>query len=125
MTDTENNVHTDTVAVVVFDQAGIDTLLKARWNEMRQALVAGDITGALDYHYEGKKEKYESIYNLLGANLPALAQQMQGIELVYLEDNRAKYRINRDHDIDRQPVTITYYIYFVKDENGLWQIERY
>ena len=92
---------------------------------MQQALIAGDIAGALNYHYEGKKEKYESIYNFLGANLPALAQQMQGIELIYLEDNRAKYRINRDHDIDGQSVTITYYIYFVKDENGLWKIEKY
>jgi hypothetical protein len=125
VTDTENNVHTDTVAIEVIDQAQLDQLLKAKWIGMKAALVAGDITGALAYHYEGKKEKYESIYNLLGANLPALAQQMQGIELIYMEDNKAKYRINREHDIDGQSVTITYYVYFSKNENGLWQIEKY
>jgi len=125
VTDTESNVHTDTVAVVVLNQALLDQLLRGKWSGMQQALIAGDITGALNYHYEGKKEKYESIYNFLGANLPALVQQMQGIELIYMEDNRAKYRINREHEIDGQSVTITYYIYFVKDENGLWKIEKY
>jgi len=88
-------------------------------------LVAGDIEKALSYHHEAFKERHESIYNLLGNNLPSLAQQMQDIEMIFAEGNRAKYGINRDHDIDGQIVTITYYIYFSKDENGLWKIERY
>ena len=125
VTGTENNGRTDTVAIDVMDKEELDAMLKEKWSGMRQALIAGDIAEALDYHYEGKKEKYESIYNFLGANLPALTQQMQDIELIYVEDNRAKYRINREHDIDGQSITITYYIYFIKDENGLWKIEKY
>jgi hypothetical protein len=50
---------------------------------------------------------------------------MQEIEIIFLEGNRAKYAINRDHDIDGQIITITYFIYFSRDINGLWKIERY
>jgi hypothetical protein len=123
--DTENNLYTDTIAVVVVDQAELDALLKAKWEGMKTALVDGDIEKALSYHHEAFKDRYESIYNLLGNNLSILAQQMQGIEMIFAEGNRAKYRINRDHDIDGQIVTITYFIYFSKDEDGLWKIERY
>ncbi|MBW2078208.1 MAG: FG-GAP repeat protein [Deltaproteobacteria bacterium] len=125
VTDTENNTYTDTIAIVVLNQAQLDALLKAKWEGMKTALVAGDIEKALSYHHEAFKDRYESIYNLLASNLPILAQQMQGIEMIFAEGNRGKYGINRDHDIDGQIVTITYYIYFSKDENGLWKIERY
>ncbi|MFZ5954927.1 MAG: hypothetical protein ACOYT4_00730 [Nanoarchaeota archaeon] len=47
------------------------------------------------------------------------------IQLIYLKDNEAKYRIRREQLIDGQSETITYYIYFVKDENGLWKIDRF
>ena len=92
---------------------------------MKSALIAGDIQKALTYHHEGSRDKYESIYNFLGSNLQNLAQQMQDIALVYAKGERSKYRIRRDHNIDGQIVTVTYYIYFSKDGNGLWKIERY
>ncbi len=36
-----------------------------------------------------------------------------------------KYRITQDHIIDDQSVTITYYVYFSRDEYGLWKIDKY
>jgi len=65
------------------------------------------------------------VYNLLGSNLSNKVNQMQDIELIYAKGERAKHRIRRDHVIDGQTVTITYYIYFSKDGNGLWKIEKY
>jgi hypothetical protein len=62
---------------------------------------------------------------LLGSNLLTLVQQMQNIEMVFAEGNRAKYRVKRDHDIEGQTVTITYYIYFSTDGSGLWKVEKY
>jgi len=50
---------------------------------------------------------------------------MQNIEMVYLEDNVAKYRVNRVHDIDGVSQVVTYYIYLIKDANGIWRIDRF
>lgn len=123
--DDQSNIYTDTVAIEVMDEAALDALLKAKWNGMKAALIDGDIQKALLYQYEGLRDKYEAIYNLLGSDLATKIQQMQDIELIYATGDRAKYRIKRDHNIDGQTVTITYYIYFSKNGSGLWQIERY
>lgn len=73
-----------------------------------------------------QREDYETVYNLLGsAVIQAKAQQMQDIEFMFAEGDKAKYRIRRENNIGGQTVTMTYYIYFSKDSNGLWMIERY
>jgi len=118
-------IHTDTVAVQVLSEAALDALLKQKWSGMKEALAAGDNEEALTYHHPAFKDRYQAIYSLLGSNISSLAQQMQDIELIFAEGDRAKYRLNRYHEIDGQVVTITYYVYFSRDENGLWKIERY
>jgi hypothetical protein len=124
-TDDQSNSYTDTIAVVVLDQAQLDALLTAKWDAMKTALINGDIEGALNFHHGVSKEKYQSIYNFLGSNLSALVQQMQNIEMIFAKGDRAKYRVKRDHNIGGQTVTITYYIYFSTDGNGLWKVETY
>lgn len=121
----ETVTYTDTIAVVVVDASGINTLLQQKWADMKTALIAEDVGKALTYHQNDSQEKYAAIYNALSGNLPMLAQQMRAISLIYFEDTRAKYRILQDHDVEGQTVTITYYIYFSKDEDGIWKIVRY
>ena len=50
---------------------------------------------------------------------------MQNIELVDINDNIAKYRIVRQETINVQLLPIVYYIYFIKDMNGLWKIDKW
>ncbi len=115
----------DTTAVLVEDPIELDALLQEKWSGMKAALIAGDLEGALKYHLEYSRDKYATIYDTLGSGLPMLAQQMQNISPVFYDEARAKYRIRQDHEIEGQTVTITYYIYFSKDQNGIWKIERY
>jgi hypothetical protein len=123
--DSQSVAYTDTVAVVVLNQAELDALLRAKWDGMKAALIAGDVEGAISFHHGVLTDKYELIYNRIGSDLPTLVQQMQDIGPVYIKGDRAKYRIRQDHTVDGQTVTITYYIYFSRDENGLWKIEKY
>ena len=123
--DEQGNLYTDTVTLKVLDLLELDALLKAKWDGMKRALIEGDIQGALNYHYEGLRHKYEAIYNLIGAGLASKVAEMQDIELIFATGERAKYRISRNHHIQGQMISITYYIYFSKDGRGLWQIERY
>ena len=125
VTDPENNVHTDTVAIEVIDQAQLDQLLKGKWSGMKTALANQDIENALNYFAENTKNLYNEIYTVIYDNLPQIAQDMQDIELIYAEDNLAKYRIRKNELYNGEMLTITYYIYFEKDEKGLWKIYRY
>jgi len=50
---------------------------------------------------------------------------MQNIELIYLKEDIAKYRIRREQVFEGQTRTITYYIYFTKNRDGIWQIEQF
>ena len=92
---------------------------------MKTALIAGDVDGALEYHHENQRERYAAIYNAIGSGLENLAGQMQDIFWISYVNGLAKYRIRQNHEISGQVVTITYYIYFSRDKNGLWLIERY
>jgi hypothetical protein len=118
-------IHTDTVAVQVISEEALDALLREKWGGIKGALAAGDKEKALSYHHPAFRDRYEAIYALLGNNISSLAREMQDIQLIFAEGDRAKYRVHRDHEINGQLVTITYYVYFSIDQNGVWKIERY
>ena len=124
-TDSEGNVYKDEVCIQVVDRAALDALLQDKWTKMKTALMAGDVQGALEYHHEDARERYAAIYIALGGNLAMQAGQIQDISWICYVNGLAKYRIRQSHEINGQIVTITYYIYFSRDENGLWLIERY
>ena len=125
VTDTESNTYTDTIAVVVLDQVELDVLLKAKWEEMKSFLIDNNIEAALNYFHESSKENYQEIFSLLIDRLPEIASAMREIELISVKDRVAKYRIKREEEVQGQLYDITYYIYFVKDLNGLWRIESF
>jgi hypothetical protein len=125
VTDTESNLYTDTIAIVVVNQAELDALLKAKWEGMKSSLISINIEGALSYFHESSKDDYREIFNLLIARLPDIASAMREIELIYIKDRIAKYRLKREEELQGQIYDITYYIYFVKDLNGLWHIESF
>jgi hypothetical protein len=111
--------------VLVLDAATMNALLREKWEEMKTALADGEVQAALKYHREEVRTRYEAIYGAFGSDLPVLVGQMQDISPVYFEQSRAKYRIHQDHDIGGRTVTITYYVYFSMDEDGIWKIESY
>jgi hypothetical protein len=125
ITDTQGNKYTETTIVNVLDRTAIDALLKAKWEGMKTALIQGDTDGALSYFIFGSREKYRNAFTVLQNTIGAIASNMQRIELIYVKENIAKYRIRRDQTISGQMETITYYIYFRKSKTGIWQIEQF
>jgi len=125
MITTSGRTYRDTVVVQALDRDQIDRLLQSKWNELKSALIMSDLDAAVSQHHPVSQERYRAIYELLREHLPGQVEQMRPIGLVSVSDNLAKYRIRRTHIIRGQPVELTYYIYFSKDANGLWKIERY
>lgn len=115
----------DTIGIVVLNRTQIDNLLKGKWEGMKGKLMDQDVEGGLIYFHESSKESYRQAFNALIDELPQIISDMQAIELIYQADDITKYRINRVHNIDGIIKTITYYIYYVRDANGFWKIERF
>src|SRR2546425_9879657 len=123
VTDTAGNRTIGRTIAHVLDRAAIDSVLKAKWNSMKAALVAGDVETALTFFGTVQQPRYRTIFNALGAQVSSIASQMQDIELIYVRDVVAKYRIRRSQMYGGQPMTLTYYIYFFQGTTGGWAID--
>ncbi len=119
--DTNENAYTATVVVNVFDKTQVDTLLKGKWNGMKGAMTVGDESSALQYFADSSKKKYQGIFTAIKDKLPTIAANMNNVQMVYLKNGMAKYRIRRQ----QADGEMTYYIYFIMDGNGLWKIYKY
>jgi hypothetical protein len=125
VTDDQGNTYSDTIAITVLNKAQIDALLKSKWEGMKGALRYKDVEGALTQFVEETKEQYRQAFNYISDIIPDVVNGMQNIELVYLKDKVSKFRIRREQIIEGNPQEITYYVYFVKDNDGIWKIEKF
>jgi DNA-binding beta-propeller fold protein YncE len=125
VTDNQGNTYSDTIAITVMNKAEIDTLLREKWEGMKTALANQNIAQALNYHLDEARQLYSDIYTAFFDQLPQHAQEMQDIQLVYAKNNTAKYRLRENELYGGSMETISYYIYFVIDKDGLWKIYRY
>jgi len=111
--------------VLVEDRAALDRLLRARWGGMKAALARGDIGAALEFFAASRQPRYRLIFEALAARLGQIVQDMQDIELIYARDGDAKYRLRRHEIYGGQAMTLTYYVYFLRDGTGLWVIDGF
>jgi hypothetical protein len=124
-TGPDGKLYEDTITITVTNKEQLDRLLKAKWEGMKGALADQDIFNAMNYFLPSSQSRYQQAFNIIIDDLPQLISQMQNIEMIYLKGDVAKYRIRRSHDIDGVMQTITYYIYFFKDADGVWKIDRF
>ena len=121
ISDSQGNTYSDTIAITVMNKTEIDTLLKGKWDGMKGALRNKDVEGAVSYFLSISQQRYRDIFTNLLNSLPDIASNMQTIEMISVEDGVTEYRIKRLEEAGE----ITYYIYFVPDENGLWKIKQF
>ncbi|MBI4697893.1 MAG: hypothetical protein HY758_03010 [Nitrospirae bacterium] len=124
-TDPLGVVQQDSIQIIVQNKNQLDILLKAKWEGMKTALASQDVAGAVGYFTDETKQTYSEILTVLSDQLPQLVQNMQDIQLIYSTNNAAKYRIRRNENYNGQTITITYYIYFSRDKDGIWKIYQY
>lgn len=117
----DGQTYSDNVTVTVQSKNQLDNLLKGKWDVMKGAMALKDVQKATSLFLDESKERYTGIFSALGDNMPQVSQEMQNIRMIYLRDRTAKYRIKKV-EADGE---ITYYIYFAKDDNGLWKIQQF
>jgi hypothetical protein len=103
----------------------LGTHLLTIWNEMKAAMIAGDINQLKMNFSDQTRDKYLTIFDVISDQLPQIAQEMREIEPVYFEEFGAKFRIKRTEEINGISFDITYYVYFVQEEDDSWKILNY
>jgi RNase P/RNase MRP subunit POP5 len=109
------------VAINVVSLTAIDTLLKSKWEGMKDALGQGNIEQAMSFFAQSSQERYRGIFNVVRSQLSEIVAGMSAIQLIHIDNGVAKYRIRRQEAAG----LITYYIYFVVDGDAIWRIKQF
>jgi len=121
VTDGETVSYSATTLITIDDKAALNGLLSNRWTDMRNKLSVQEVGEATSFFSARTLEKYNNLFTELKVALPQMAADMGDMELIYVRDRQAKYRLHRDED----GVLTTYYVYFIKEPNGLWRIIQF
>ena len=121
ITDTKNNTYSETTIVNVLSKEEIDVILKGKWDGMKGKLSHEKITDALNYFAKDSKMEYREIFELLSPKLSSLVSGMSEITMMGVRENVAEYYIKRF----QRGTDISYFIYFIKDEDGIWKIRDF
>ena len=117
----EGVTYTDTIAIIVVDEAEIDALLQQKWENMKAKLGSGDIDEALNDFSEGTKPMFEYNFNLLSDHMSEIIAGMQSITLVRIEENQAVYNLVGE----QAGQNFSFNLLFMKSADGIWRIVNF
>jgi hypothetical protein len=124
-TDDRGTEYTATTLVNALPRSELDALLRGKWNGMKAALTMTDIEGALRYFVPSQQVRYRAIFTALSDQLSQLAVAMEEITLVELLGRQAQYRIPRMQLWGGELVRVSYYLFFVLGDDGIWRIRDF
>jgi hypothetical protein len=100
--DATGNQFTARAVVQVLDQAALDALLQAKWTEMKDALRAGDIPGALTRIAFRSRSRYDEAFRAIAAQLSNIDTILTNVTLVEVRNGVATYQATRtDAGVDK------------------------
>jgi hypothetical protein len=121
--DDQSNIYTDTIAIVVLNQAQLDALLRAKWNSMRNALTINDIDGAVKYFDNSTKDAFRNAFSALSPTqlVDDIAGELNNIQFIKMNRNSVEYDIRIFEDNEEY----SFYMLFIKSEDGIWKIRSF
>ena len=119
ITDVNGNTYSKTVIVNVAPMPD----LKAKWDNMKSALAAGNISDALNYIALAARSTYQQQFQALAdAGILNLAiSDMGDFSLNQFMGNAAL----GDMQITVNGVVYSYAVTFIKDDDGIWRIQSF
>ena len=118
----DGNTYTDTVNIVVLSLAQIDTLLRTKWAGLENALTNRDIPTALTLLRPISRNRYQTMFNLLTDQLPAIVAAHTDLILDLIEDDFVFYELK---SLENGSV-FSYRVIFARDpSSGSWLIEEF
>ena len=119
ITDSAGTVTSKTFTIVVQDPAQLQQLLKAQWDGMNNALIAGDKPTALRYLNAQAQVKYGPVFDLLMPNMAEIVASYTPLQMLDISGGAAEFTLNRTLD----GIDYLFFIYILEDGDGVWRID--
>ncbi|MFQ5658012.1 MAG: Ig-like domain-containing protein, partial [Candidatus Methylomirabilales bacterium] len=117
-TDAQGSQFTARAVVQVDDRTALDALLQAKWTGMKAALQQGDTPAALQFITSQSRGVYQELFNELAPILSTVGTNLDDIRIVEVREDLAEYELLVVEDGQ----SISYYIEFIRDTDGLWRV---
>ncbi len=121
-TDNVGGTDTATALVQVLDIDDLNVLLQSKWTSITDSLRQGNIDHALANIAEESRERYDGIFTTLSSELSQIDSILTDIQLVAVRGNEAEYTMLR---IGTGGVERSFYILFVRDNDGIWRLRSF
>jgi hypothetical protein len=119
ITDSASAVQTRRFAIVARGYAEVDAELRGAYDGLLRALRSGDAATALRFVTEPARAGFQVMLAELGPDLPSITEQLGTLESGPIGDDVAEYTLVRQAG----SVRALYFVYFLRDGDGLWRIE--
>lgn len=105
--------------VVVHDQAHLDQMLRALFNNMNNALLAGDKDTAMAQLSSSAQTKFGPAFDVLMPNYAAIYQSFSPLIQGAITPSVIEYTLSRTIN----GTGLIFFIYFVHDGDGIWRLD--
>jgi hypothetical protein len=119
--DTDGNRVSASTVVQVVSPVALDTVLRAKWNAMRDALRAGDIVGAVTHIVADARDGYATAFQAIAARLAGIDAILTDITYAEARGAALVYHATRTDD----SVVKLFEVRFVMDTDGIWRVEAF
>jgi len=119
VTDSEGNVYSSQVPIVIETEAALDQRIKAIWTGFKDALAAPDTPRALQYLGASARSRYSAAFDALSASLPQIVASFSDLQRVSLSSEMGEYAINRLINGENR----IFFLYFGQDGDGVWRLQ--
>ncbi|MFW2367061.1 MAG: putative Ig domain-containing protein [Desulforhopalus sp.] len=123
--DEMGETYTDEVSLLIMNKSVFDNMIHVKWDRMKAAMAIGDIEETVKEFTLGQRGIFREILTVQSGKLSQIAAEMQDIEFIDQKNNTAEYRIRRDLVFQGSHETITFYIYFDREVDGIWRIRDF
>ena len=119
VTEQGGEIRTATTVVQVFDGTQLDTMLKNKWDAMKNALRQGDINLAVTHIVARRRATYQAMFNALTVPLINIDQVLPSIAPLELRGIEAEYEMT----VMEGGFQHSFLVLFAIDEDGVWRIK--
>lgn len=118
VTTTSGGQYEVTTGVVITDPAREDAIIQALWQDMKEALLAGNHEAALALFQPGSRPRYGEIFDALAEHMSDIVADFSAIHPITISSEGAEYAMATATERPRIYIPV-----FTRTKAGLWVID--
>jgi sugar lactone lactonase YvrE len=118
VTDAQGHRSVQHAVIEALDRSAADAFFRARWTAFRDGLSRADVGAALGLVVEGQRDRYRTALQALAPDLATIAGGLSDMTVLSFGEHLVEGVVTRIRD----GVTHLHFVYFMRDDDGIWKI---